>query len=86
MIIPRLRRLIAASPWRRQKRSRSRRRLGKLLITIEVDEYGLAAALIASQRLTAEAALDRKRVIAEADVDDFIEVWPPCRKVFRDAQ
>jgi hypothetical protein len=47
------------------------------LLQIEVDEYSLAAALTASDRLTADAALDRKRLVEALEhvVADFIAQW-----------
>ena len=62
---------------RRARRSRWRRRNGLVPRTVDVDEHGLAAALIASGRLTADEALRLELVERElsALVADFISRW-----------
>ena len=63
-----------AARWRRWK---ARHRRGRVLLQVEVDEHALAAALIASDRLSTDAALDRKRLVAALEhvVADFIAQW-----------
>jgi hypothetical protein len=63
-----------AARWRRWK---ARHKRGRVLLQIEVDEYGLVEALIASDRLSADAALDRKRLVETLEhvVADFIAQW-----------
>lgn len=61
----------------RARRARWRRRNGLVPRTIDIDEHGLAEALIASGRLTADEAL-RPEVVdreIEAMVADFIARW-----------
>jgi hypothetical protein len=61
----------------RARRARRRRRHGLVPRTIEVDEHGLAAMLIASGRLTEAQALDPALVERElsALVADIILRW-----------
>lgn len=67
------RRLSAASATERQRACRARRRAGLTLLTIEIDENALAAALIASDRLSEAAALEPGRV--EQAVAELLHDW-----------
>jgi hypothetical protein len=63
----------------RQKRSRARRKRGRILLGVEVDEHQLVEALIRSLRITEAEGLDRRRLAEEiaAILDDFIaQPWP----------
>ena len=61
----------------RARRHRARRRRGQVSRRIDVDEYGLAEALIESGRLTPDEALRPELVERELSVliDDFISRW-----------
>ena len=63
----------------RQKRSRARRKRGRILLGVEVAEHQLVEALIRSLRITEAEGLDRRRLAEEIAglVDDFIaQPWP----------
>jgi hypothetical protein len=61
----------------RQRRSRARRKLGRLLIGVEVDESALVEALLQAERLGEADASSRSclRAAIERLVADFIERW-----------
>jgi hypothetical protein len=57
---------------------RRRRRKGLIQYRVEADDYRLAGALIASERLSPEETLHRNLVERELCrvVEDFIDRWP----------
>jgi hypothetical protein len=61
----------------RQKRSRARRRNGRVLVKVEVDEFRLIDALQAAGRLRGDEGLQRAAVEREAAalVADFVRRW-----------
>lgn len=67
----------------REARSRKRRKMGKLILSVEVDEVGLIEALIAAGRLSEPDAGSRPKVgtALQTIVDDFIAWWKATRGV-----
>jgi hypothetical protein len=57
----------------RQRRSRRRRKAGRALLQIEVDEFRLIDALISSGRLTPDEGLARARV--EKALANLVDDW-----------
>ena len=63
----------------RQKRSRARRKRGRVLLGVEIDEHQLVEALTKSTRISGDEGLDRRRLAQEvaAIVADFVaQPWP----------
>jgi hypothetical protein len=56
-----------------QRRSRRRRKAGRVVLRIEVDEFRLIDSLLAAHRLTEADGLDRRRV--EAAVSRLLADW-----------
>jgi hypothetical protein len=57
----------------RQRRSRRRRKAGKVLLRVEADEFRLVDALITSGRLDPDAGLSRAQV--EKALAKLVEDW-----------
>src|SRR3954470_21915587 len=63
----------------RNKRYRARTKVGRVILGLEIDEYRIVSALLASNRLTEREALDRCQVAREVSLllSEWAGQWLP---------